>query len=295
MVRLPMHEVERYTDAMEDMGKSGERFRSGKLSENEAALLDKAFRLGRPRREYCSGKIKLEFRSPFTNGDLFSAMESPEGIADIAVTRNNVKLLDFKELVPGYTFVTPTYVHKKFPLDAKGIAGFWTSLPDERLILVGDMREARTIYMLLHEIGHAVELTHGDAASARKARADFPKYTGSFKRRFKDKRRELATVISNDERRANLHALRIVRSVKAAHDVNLLESFNNFKELRDMMYAALLSYRISRGVALVESDKGYMNGVIDDFRSVFGFVPDDSEQWEFMSKLFDKGKLYGKR
>lgn len=268
-----------------------EQFASGQLSKAESEAEEAVYKSAEPRPEYKEGKERLNFGYVFSNGDVFSATENTDGIAQIVIRRNSETIIDFQEFLPNHKFVTPSYLKQSQVKGAEKVAGEWQNNEPYFLISVGDIRDPKHIFFLLHEIGEA----QGYMSGKRKGtftREEWAENTNLFSQKNRGNRRVIAQEMSNIERDASANALKMVRQIRQDTGLNILEGFKDFDELQNYIYGALISYRANIGQQMIRSDRGLIRNIRDQIKTkLFGTNPDNSEQWRYMRSLFDKGKF----
>ncbi|MES3031767.1 MAG: hypothetical protein V4699_00800, partial [Patescibacteria group bacterium] len=84
------------------------------FSQRQVESLEKVNDLVYSRPNYLEGKEKLNFTYKFSTGEVLSATEDENGVAQIEVRRAEKKVFDFHEIVPkSVKFTTPTFYIKK--------------------------------------------------------------------------------------------------------------------------------------------------------------------------------------
>jgi hypothetical protein len=240
--------------------------------------------------EYAKGEKKLHFEYTFSTGEVLTATENQEGEAQIVIRKNGETVLDFSEIVPGikYHFYTPTYCLTRgisFTPDWSQVLSF--------SILIGDMRDPKSIALLLHEIGHSLEKVKTDHSDKTDLAKLWEKHAGPLTKKYKDARRKLAEEISNDERSAWALGLNLARRLKKEKGIDLLEGFDDLEDLNSVIYTGLLSYRMGIGKEMISSDEGIVKDVYEEIKQKLGLgdTTYGREQWQFLRDKFDKGRL----
>jgi hypothetical protein len=259
------------------------------LNDREVEAYEKLRETLSPRPEYAEGKEKLHFEHQFSTGEVLYAFEDQRGIAEIIIKKGDEVVMDFKDLLPAqvYRFVTPSYFKDTFQRPDLQ-TGDWGTIERIHAISVGDMRNAKSIFFLLHEIGH---VRNRELKGHRDPGEEWENVNGLFKKDEGEDRRKIIKEISDVERGATAEALKITRHTKEAKNINLLEGFESSDELRDFIYAALLTYRISHGNEMIRSDNGLLKEIWEAIQKKLFDKQESSEQWEFLETLFDKGRL----
>ena len=262
------------------------------LTWKERKVYKEMMPLAYSRREYVEGLQKLNYQYIFSNGDILNASEDENGIASVVIKRDDKVIVNFQDIVPNYKFITPTYLIKQ---DAPKrfqeiVGGNWNSFTSKFMINVGDMRDPRSIMLLMHEIGHCIDYSNGkhNPNQTEDARA---RYNGLFKTKYQAQRQKIAKEISNMERDAWVNALKIARDLKTEKNVNLFEGFANLNELQKLLYAGFMSYRMEVGEEMIASDEGLVGQIWEKIKQKFVSKNSHEEQWKYMEELFDKGKL----
>jgi hypothetical protein len=262
---------------------------------NEKEVVEKAYTLATPRSEYVDGKLKLNFEYIFSTGEILSATEDNSGIAHIVIKKDGEEIFDFRKLVPG-KFVTPSYYIKKgIPMKGKSvIEGGWGNLAGLFEIQIGDMQDPKSIALLLHEIGHIIEWRGKEGKYKYKDLTELWKiYNGPFTKKYHDVRQKLAQAISDEERTAWVEGLKIARKIKQENGINLLEGFENLRDLQYIIYVGLLSHRLGVEEDMIASDEGLMRDIWIKTKKKLGLGDKNygAEQGEFLKDIFDKNKF----
>lgn len=244
-------------------------------------------------RDYVEGKRKLNFVHKLLSSGTFIAQENEHGIATFILKKNNETIFDFKSLVPGIVFLTPTY-WLKASLTSKEIPSAWRENPfdlkrlieayqgrwrylEPNIVSVGRMDSPKEILNLLHEMGHA----NDKELSSRLDNIDDASKKG-------DQRTAVAT-LSALERTAWAEALKMVRKIKRLSGINLLEAFGRENETLDYIKTALATHRLRSELTLSRKSFESSKEAIDA-----GLLEGDiisQEDQNFLHGLFDKKKL----
>lgn len=268
--------------------------------------------------EYREGKRKLNFEYNFSFGETFKATEDKEGVATIVIKQGEGIVFDFKELLPeGVEFATPTSL-RKLPINAENFVsresrGKWRFISGTKLLSVGFFEGPKSIFTLLHEIGHArflgrekereqkIKYTKipvrppGKTIEEAAADGTLEELMWDLEKRSRERRkfndlsflkRQQMELESIEERNAWTEALKIARNVKRKYNIDLLEGFESFEELKRHIYSCLVTFRYKNEQ---EFNKFYNRF----WRLLFGGKP-EKEELIFLEKLFDKVK-YRKR
>lgn len=260
------------------------------VTDREAVALREGSRLATPSREYVEGKRKLDFHHTFSTGEVLSATENSEGVATIIIKRGEEIVLNFQDLLPTefYKFVTP----RMYTWARRADSGEWANEPFT--IKVGDMQDPKSMALLLHEIGHILDYESREGKYKNKNTRDlWESYTGASTKNLKNERTELAQEISTEERNAWASALKIARKVKQDKGVDLLEPFKDLDELREVIYAGLLNYRIGITDDMTSSDAGVIKDIAVKIWQKLGLPKGEygAAQEKLTEHLFDKNRL----
>lgn len=177
-----------------------------------------------PRKEYVEGVLKLDYSYRFPTGEVLEATES-NGEAKIVIKRKGEIIVDFNKLMPlGGRLLTPSYWSSETrAADKEGNIGNWggggRSLPT---ILVGDMRDPRSIFALLHEMGHTW-------------RSGVPRvpYTQTA-----------IETESGEERKAWAKAISLARQIKKDSGLNLFNVFEDSVQFQKFVQLCLFNHRL---------------------------------------------------
>ncbi|MBI5420972.1 MAG: hypothetical protein HZA35_01520 [Parcubacteria group bacterium] len=198
--------------------------------------------------EYREGERLLEYSYTFPNGTAFVVKEEEPGTIKIVLEKEGKTLFDFASLLgSGYTWTTPSMSSGSVSnREKRGV--FLVSRPTKEVSL-GEFKHPSALLMLLHEIGH----THQDEVSRKWEKQQQDVLVENIQR----KTNVLETILSAKgvrsqaqsflERDAWAYALRMARKLKREFDVDLLGDphiFRSKEELEDLIYGALLTYRI---------------------------------------------------
>jgi hypothetical protein len=191
-----------------------------RLNEEGSEQLSEEISLLEPRPEYVEGKIKLALTHEYSNSGVLHCTENDDGVAAITLTSPN-KVIDFSEFTKGYKFVTPSFwlAHGY----KKGFGNFEVDYK-RQVVSLGDMRSARDLLSVLHEIGHLQN-------------SSFTIIGGNSV--------ELSKRNSQVEREAWADALNLCRKIKQQAGTDVLEVFKNFEDVKKYIYASLVTYRYS--------------------------------------------------
>lgn len=272
---------------------------AGNLTTYEQKILDEVLDAAEPRREYVEGVKKLNFEYIFSNGDILKANENEGGIARIVVIRDGKAVLDFNDLFFGniYRFVTPTYFQREISTTRIGHEnprGTWNFQPF--LIAVGDMRDAKSLMYLLHEVGHARDYIT-EKHHLMETLENWKKNTGLFSAKKRTEREALIEEISSNERDAWANALKLAHTIKIENDIDLMEGFDDLDDLKDTINGAFLSFRLNLGEEMITADKGFISKIGMKIKQKLGFSESttNNPRWEFMKSFFDKNRLRHKK
>lgn len=260
------------------------------VSKREDKALREGYRLAMPGKEYVEGERKLNFHYTFSTGEVLSATENDEGIAAIVIKKREEVVLNFQDLLPTqfYKFVTP----RMHAWAKRADAGEWSNEPFT--VHIGDMRDPKSIALLLHEIGHILDYEKREGKYKNKSTRElWESYTGPSTKHLKKERAELAEEISIEERNAWANALTITRRVKQEKGVNLLEPFRDLSELREVIYGGLLNYRMGVAEQVTSSDEGVITDMVMKVFGKLGFPKGKygAAQEKSLEGLFDKNRL----
>ncbi len=246
-------------------------------SENEEKIYRLAKEMAIPRPEYSCGRVGLYFEQPLFGGVALKAIENTDSSASIILKRGKEKIFDFKDLLPGdFRFVTPSYIIRKHDIRNQEFMiasrlGEWRTYFDKHLISVGDFRNPKEIFALLHEIGHTHQLK--DVVSFKKEKEKELMRNATRRTTAEEQKtaklKELAQS-SFLERDAWARALRLVRQIKKETGVDLLEIFPDFDSLKQVIYGALISHRrqatLSVPIDFAEENIDYIRRLYDKER-----------------------------
>jgi hypothetical protein len=265
------------------------------FSSREDKAFPKMLDLASPRPEYAQGKEKLNYTYKFSSGEVLSASEDDEGIARIVIIRDGKEIFDFGEFASVKFFTPSFYIKKEISIKKlQGREGGWANRARISEVLVGDMRDPKSILMLLHEIGHILEYRKREGKYRHEILVELWKqYNGPFTKKYKDIRREIAEELSKEEREASALGLSIARQVEKDTGINLLEGFEGLDDLQDYIYSALLHHKLIRSEEMVASDEGIVKDLWVKIKMMLKFNQGNygQEQWEFLQGLFDKNRL----
>ena len=259
------------------------------LTKKEFAISLRLLRAVESRKEYIDGKLKLNFEHVFSTGEVLEAQEDENGIARIVLKKSNETILDFSQtLSQEYKFVTPSYFKKNKSLGYR--PGEWMAQQTEKWISIGDMKDARSLFVLLHEVGHTHKPLSQNQVRATEIYESARSSGGpvKFKKQFIKK---ITQDISSDERDAWAGAVRIAREIRKRYGVNIFEVFKDSAEFQQFIYGALIDHRFGKESALVLSDKSKLQYVWESLKKNLFGVERDSKERKFMEGLFDKSRL----
>lgn len=243
-----------------------------------------------PSDEYVNGEKRLDYSYRFPKGDVLTAREDDNGIAKIVISRDGKILIDFQEFsgFPQCVFVTPRWLIKNKLGEARD-AGY-SYLYGERLIAIGDFRDIRHIFAVLHEIGHA-RMNH--RSHDGHSQIDLWQNKNMPERLFSEvEARHFISQISEEEREAWAEALRIAREIKKSSAIDLFGVFTDKKEFRDFVYGALVSHRMYQGKKLSAAQRNFLETVFGrPFGRLKELFNEDSDE-KFLEKFFDKRRLW---
>lgn len=252
--------------------------------------------LAMPRAEYAKGIEKLNFTQQFSTGETLNANEDDAGIANINIQKDGKEIYNFNDLKPIH-YVTPSFYSKKgISMNGRSaMEGDWGNLAGIFEVQVGDMRDSKSIALLLHEVGHLIynrKNTNKKYGYSNLAEL-WEHSNGPFTKKDKDTRKELAEEISKEERGAWAEGLKLARQLKKEKGFNLLEGFENLEDLQKIIYAGLISYRLGLGEKMIASDEGVIKDAWVSIKNKLGLTEENygKEQWEFLQTIFDKNKL----
>jgi len=180
---------------------------------------------GKWRSEYAKGETKLNFNHVYSSGVALNIKEDPKGLVSINfIDKEGKVLLEIENsLPPSYHFVAPSYIIERPDLLEKYISKLGvSSCLEENLILIGDIRSAKDLLIIFHEIGH-INQERGAMTFH-----DFDK-------------------ISKRERAAWAFAIKKVKEISKEIGVNIFEIFSNQEEVLKFIHAHLYEYRSSLG------------------------------------------------
>lgn len=249
------------------------RFKSLKSSGVEAGqLVDKELT---SRKEWTEGKKKLDFSCKLPGGEILVVREDKDGVAEIIINKDGKKLVDFSEFMPkGYKMITPTFYLKvdylKNPLKTARQLGGWAVIRWSDMITIGDMKSPKSLFPLLHEIGHSWQPEVGA-----------PNIKAEMVSR------------SSDERNAWARAINIARDIKRKYGINLFDVFENFDEFKKLMYGCLISHRFGAEKELIGSrdNANRLKIELDELMHFLFGAGLSAEEKELIRPLFDKGKF----
>ncbi len=257
------------------MNPNREKYIAEKGTAEELELVKLAEKLAAPRSEYKNGREKLGFRYQLSGGEVFAVAEDGNGLADVRIEKDGKVIANLKDyLPPGFKFVTPTYLNGGDPRE-KSISGVWYTLPDRKLMSVGDMTDAALIPLLFHEICHAKQGAEMDKEAVEKSSGGH--LFGTF-----DEYVEFIIEDSRFERDAWAGAIGLMRKLKNEKGVDMFKLFPDFEEFKRIIYAGLLHNRFREEYYLQDLFKS---------RGLTAYLEESSA---FLKQLFDKGK-FGRR
>ncbi len=264
--------------------------------------------------DYREGKQKLNFEYKFSSGEIFDAIENKDGTASIVIKQGEETIFDFKKLLPPeIEFATPTSL-RKLPINAKnfisrGAMGKWKFIPGTKFVSIGFFDGPRSIFALLHEIGHArlfgrneelkqkIKYTNipsrplGKTLEEALADGTVVELMRDLDERFAEhqknnepsfqKRREIE-LESIEERSAWTEALKIAKGIRIKYNIDLLEGFKSFEELKRYTYSRLVTFRYK--------NEREFNKFYKRFWRIFLGEKPKQEELNFLEKLFDKVK-----
>ncbi len=260
-----------------------------KLTQKEISAFVKLQLHSIPRQEYKRGEIKLNFHHIFSTGEEFEANEDELGNVTFVLKRGGKVIFDFKDLSPS-EFLTPSCIKNKVGSNNLSLAikkTFLRACGEEgsgcgaepcftNFVSIGDMRNPKDIFALLHEIGHIVVKDK----SFKKLPVKF--LAGLLLPGFVKKKAEIKSINedSKSERNSWAFAFRVARFLYKKHGVNLFEIFKDRSDIQELLYGCLVSHRM--GVSEDLTKQGKFN---------FWRWKPKPEDLEFLKGLFDKERL----
>lgn len=231
--------------------------------------------------EYQNGESKLDFQYQLEDGEILRATENEDGIATIVIERDGDVLVDLKDYIPDdFKIVTATYLRThKLEKDYK--ANWSVITPkNQKLVVVGDMRDIRQTLILFHEFGHTkFEGWNKGVTKILNEQRD----VGLFKK--EEAYRNFIEASSTNERGAWAEALKIVRQIRKQYGVDLLGPIKDLKSLKQIIYAALATHRDGREFEIVNEAKHSKVDFDERAKENILILLKD------VKKLFDKEKL----
>lgn len=227
--------------------------------------------------EWTEARRKLNFEKPFSGG-ILQATEDENGVASFKVLDLDGKkiIMDFQDLAPNFTFVTPTYwLNQK-----QKSRGDWGCDYKNKLILIGEFSE-RGVLALLHEISHS--------------KLDEAMWYSKLKESSEglDVKNE-AKIKSELERAVWADALKTVRQISEKKGINLLEGFSKLDdkskldqaELWKYIYSSLSSHRYSAELKDIGTLRLLLIYIFGG--KVVKLLKIDGTDFKWLDKLFDK-------
>lgn len=252
--------------------------------ENTSVDIEELSNLVAPSKDYLDGKLPISFEYNFVTGEKFKATENNSGDPLLVLEKDGKMIFSFNDYIAplGYSFVTPRSklsrdIFVKISIDV----GEWQCHPPFKLISIGEMKDPKSIFFLLHELGHAI---HNSKLGLGEVAVVFPQKH--------PKERKKAIISSIQERQAFSEALTLAREIKRKYNIDLLEVFNDLAQLRKYIYASLIIARYNYSVSeMLEENKSGFKKLLDYVKNV---KPDADEILKFYRNFFDKGRTLNK-
>lgn len=259
------------------------------LSVQERSAVKKAVFFDLPRPEYASGKIVLQFEHRFPVGEVLEASQDEEGLARIILKRGDEVLVNFKDFAEGGRLVTPKYMirltmNEQAEASYFGQPGRWRANPTEGFLQVGDMKDPRSVFTLLHELGHMHQKKEFKKAKKVVGVIGSERLTPNNAKRF-------AELMSALERGGWAWALRAARKIREQHKVDLFELFRDGRAFREFVYGPLASHKIDAEMFLKLSKRGFAPMSVAAAISECARIALEEKDFELLEQLFDKGRL----
>jgi hypothetical protein len=213
---------------------------------------------------------KIEYK--FSTGQAFDLYSKPDGECKCIVTNNGEQVFDLAQYIPQNSrFVNEKYLDRLYEKQygTASIEGTLQSRRDNRraharkikgktgeniteylIDAQPDTNSPKDIFILLHEIGHAVDFFE-DHQSTQNAT---PIYE-----------------LSRKETAAWLNALKIAVDIYQKYGINMLEFFDSYQDLENFIKQALASYRKSEehsGATREEIDGLFDLGELDTLKTL---------------------------
>lgn len=183
--------------------------------------------------------MPLEYRSVLPDGMVWDAREH-NGIATLVLEQYGFKkdLSDF--VAPGFRLVTPSFFKRtdsvKLPRATEERVGNWLVNHDQDLVMIGDVRELRDLFVFFHEAGHTFQKEKDEILKKEVREAAL--------RGDRFEAEALMLRISFLERDASAYALKAIKKLRDEYHIDLLSLFEK-DELKNLIYGALVDYRYS--------------------------------------------------